>query len=266
MSDAVTSVRGTGRSILIGPRLSDIEPALRAHALDVMMWPPLAIHPAESSDALHEAIENLFGYDWLIFINVDAVRFFLERLIKEGHEVSEIDALRVCAIGEQAAAALEQSQVHVDVFATAGSATCVLEQIADYTGGRQALSRLNFLIPHASIGREYPKDELEAAGARADVIVAYQTVAGNDATRLAVLQTLLLADSIDAVAFADQGEVEDFARIFATNDLTRLLKTPAVFIAAQQPATIAAQLGVPSAIQSSSKDAMVEALIKRFAI
>lgn len=267
MADTATGGEGIGRTILITSRLAEIEAVLRDHGLDVMTCPPLAIQPPQSFAALDEAIENLFGYDWLIFINEDAARFFLERLIKPGHDVSELDSVRVCAIGERTAVALEQSQVHVDVIAKHVTAGPVVEQIANYTGGRESLRRLNFLIPQASISREYWKNEFEAADARADVVIAYQTVGANDATRLAVLQSLLLTGSVDAVAFADQRDVWDFARVFDAHDLGRLLKNLTVFVMDQQAAIMAAQLGVTSMISEwSSQKGMLEALIKRFSI
>jgi uroporphyrinogen III methyltransferase/synthase len=267
MANTGTGGEGIGRTILITPRLQEIEAVLRGHGLDVMTCPPLAIQPPQSFAALDEAIENLFGYDWLIFINEDAARFFLGRFIRQGHDVSELDSLRMCAIGEGTAAALEQSQAHVDVIATHGTAAWVVEQIANYTGGRESLRRLNFLIPQASIARGYPKNELEAADARADVVIAYQTVGTNDATRLSVLQSLLLTGSVDAVAFADQHDVWDFARVFDANDLGRLLKNLTVFVADQHAAIMAAQLGVTSLIsESSSQKGMLEALIERFSI
>jgi len=267
MADTATSGEGIGHTILITPRLHEIEPVLRGHGLDVMTCPPLAIRPPQSFAALDEAIENLFGYDWLIFSNEDAARFVLERLIRQGHDVSELDSLCVCAVGELTATALEQSQVHVDVIATRVTAASVVDQIANYTGGRESLRRLNFLIPQALIARGYPKDELEAADARADVVIAYQTVETNDATRLSVLQTLLLTGSVDAIAFADQRDVWDFARVFDTNELGRLLKNLTVFVAAQQAAMMAAHFGVTSLIsESSSEKGMLEALIKRFSI
>lgn len=267
MADTATGGEGIGRTILITSRLAEIEAVLRDHGLDVMTCPPLAIQPPQSFAALDEAIENLFGYDWLIFINEDAARFFLERMIRPGHDVSELDSLRVCAIGERTAVALEQSQVHVDVIAKHVTARPVVEQIANYTGGRESLRRLNFLIPQASIGREYRKNEFEAADARADVVIAYQTVGTHDATRLSVLQSLLLTGSVDAVAFADQRDVWDFARVFDAHDLGRLLKNLTVFVMDQQAAIMAAQLGVTSMISEwSSQKGMLEALIKRFSI
>ena len=268
MTETGTTGDAIGRTILLSSRLYDIEPRLREHGFSVMTWPELAIQPPQNLAALDEAIENLFGYDWLILVHEDAARFFLERFIKQAHEVSEIDSLRVCAIGETTAASLEKAHVHVDVIATSVVPSEVVEQIARYVGGRESLRRLNFVIPQASIGRDYLTHELQEADARPDVIIAYQTVAASDATRLAALQTLLLTGSVDAVAFACESDLSDLARLFDTNDLGRLLGSVAAFSSDKRAAKIATQMGVASSLISeiSSRHAMVEALLKRFSI
>ena len=266
MTVLATGGAAIGRTILLSSRLSKIEAVLRQRGCKVMTWPELAIQRPQTFTALDEAIENLFGYDWLIFVNADAARFFLERFIKQRDDLSELDSLRVCAIGEVAGVALEQSHVHVDVIATEVTATRIIEKIENYVGGSNALQRLNFLVPQASIGRDYLKPELEGADARADVVVAYQTVGVNDATRLSVLQSLLLTGSADAVAFANESDVSDFARLFDMNDLGRLLRNVTVFVADQRAVAKAVQMGIPASVisESSSPETMVEALLKRF--
>lgn len=268
MTDIATSGGAAiGRTILLSSRLGKTEAVLRERGFNVLTWPELAIQPPQGFAALDEAIENLFGYDWLIFVNEDAARFFLERFIKQGHDVSELDSLRVCAIGETTAAALEQSHVHVDVIATESAAARIIENVANYTGGRESLQRLNFLIPQASIGREYLTYELQEADARADVVTAYQTVAANDATRLSVVRSLLLTGSVDAVVFANEREVFDFVRLFDMNDLGRMLRSVTAILCDKQAATTAAQMGVVSSLisTSSSENEMIE-LLKRFSI
>jgi len=250
------------RTILIGRRFYESAAPLREHGFDVMRWPELAIQPPATFSALDEAIENLFGYDWLVFVNPDAVRFFLERLLEQGHDVSELDSLRVSAIGEAAALVLEESRVHVDVIVTHVTATRIVEEIANYAGGDAVLQQLNFLIPQAAIGRDYLRQQLEDANARADVVAAYQTVAAEDATRLAVLQSLLLTGSVDAVAFGDEIDVREFARLFDTNDLGPLLRNSTVLTSGARAAATAEEMGVTSSlIQSSSQADMIGALL-----
>src|SRR5580765_1052092 len=66
----------------------------------VVTWPKIEVTDPESFTTLDEAIQNLFGYDWLIFANANAAGFFLRRLQNLDHEVSELDELRVCALDE----------------------------------------------------------------------------------------------------------------------------------------------------------------------
>jgi uroporphyrinogen-III synthase len=266
MTDIATGGKAIGRTILLSWRRTKMEAVLRQRGCNVMTWPELAIQRPQTFTALDEAIENLFGYDWLIFVNADAARLFLERFIKQRGDLSELDSLRVCAIGEVTVVALEQSHVHVDVIATDVSAASIIEKIQNYAGGSDSLQRLNFLIPQTSIGRDYLKPELEVADARADVVVAYQTVAVNEATRLSVLQSLLLTGSAEAVVFGNESDVSDFARLFDMNDLGRLLRNVTVFSADQQATMKAVRMGIPAPLicESSSQEKLVEAVMKRF--
>ena len=172
--------------------------------------------------ALDEAIANLYGYDWIIFVNPDAVRFFVERLEKVSREVGDLDSLRVCAISEATATALEHARVHVDVVATHTDPSAILEQLATYAGGFDSLDRLNFLVPQAAIGRDYLKEHIESTGARADIVIAYQTVAHDDLTRLAGLHSMLLTSSVEAVVLNTPDEVSELARVFDTNNAGRI--------------------------------------------
>jgi uroporphyrinogen III methyltransferase/synthase len=264
MPNIQANQRSVERTVLLSARLYESAATLREHGFTLITWPELAIQPPPTFSALDEAIENLFGYDWLVFVNADAVRFFLERVLTEGHDVSELDSLRVCAIGDATAVVLEESRVHVDVIANV-TAKRTIDDIAGYAGGQEFLRRLNFLIPQAAIGRDYLKQELEDAEARADVVVSYQTVAANDVTRLSVLQSLLLTGSVDAVAFGDEIDVWEFARLFDTNDLGWLLTNSIVLTSAGGAATAAEQMGVKSFLiaQSSSQAEMIELLLNQ---
>ena len=54
----------------------------------VITSPELKIREPDSYVALDEAIENLFGYDWIIFANIHAVDYFLRRFLQLNHSIS----------------------------------------------------------------------------------------------------------------------------------------------------------------------------------
>jgi uroporphyrinogen III methyltransferase/synthase len=105
----------------------------------VLNWPQLNIRAPDSFAPLDEAIENLFGYDWLIFQNAHAVDFFFRQFKTLGREMSEIDSLRVCAAGAAAVSHLDASQVHIDVVSDSHSSRAIFDAIETYVGGRDSL-------------------------------------------------------------------------------------------------------------------------------
>ena len=229
---APTIISLTGRTILIGP--SDVHgreltTKLEQQGARVLTWPKLDPAKSELHAAVDEAIENLFGYDWLVLRNVNAVNFLLGRFRELGHDISEMDSLRVCAIGETTIARLEESQVHVDVIPDQFSSEAAFTAIETYIGGRNSLGGLNFLIPRAAIASDSLTRSLEEAGARVDEVTAYRTCAVNNPD-LARVNALLTGGGIDCIVFAGSSEVHEFAAVFDTNDLSRLLEGVTVCI------------------------------------
>src|SRR5882672_2451823 len=181
-----------GRTVLVSPNEAQGELAtqLTGHGARVLTWPILDVGEAEHPQALDEAIENLFGYDWMIFHTVNAIDFFLRRFQALGHEISDLDGLRVCGVGEATVHRLEESQVHIDVIADRLSTQAIFEAIETYVGGRDALRGLNVLVPTAGSSRGYLQEALEEFGARIDLVVAYRTSPARD-TGLVRINALL---------------------------------------------------------------------------
>ena len=255
------------RVLLVAPA-SNLIPQLESAGFRTITWPRLQLTPPDNFAALDEAIANLYGYDWIIFIDSDAVRFFVERVQQQSLEVSDLDTLRVCAIGEATATALEHARVHVDVVATQTNPSAIIEQMATYAGGIEQLNRLSFLLPQAAIGRDYLKDDIENIGARADVVVSYQTVANDDLTRLAALHSMLLTGSVDAVVFATPDEVFELGRVFDRNNLGRLLRDTFVLALGDATTNAAGAAGIAPPLQpnASAPNAITELLAKRFGV
>lgn len=218
----------------------------------MLAWPKLDIGAPETYTSLDEAIESLFGYDWLIFRNVNAVTFFLTRLQNLGHEIGELDSLRVCALGQDALQQLEESHVHVDVFAEHSSTQAVFEAIETYAGGRAAVSGLNCLVPTAGPSGKSLQAVLEDAGARADLVTAYRTCSTNDLSRI---NALLAGGAFDCVAFTNAAEVFELAQLFDANELGYLLKEVAVACVDHETARYAAKLGLAVNITPTAVEA-----------
>ncbi len=220
---------------------------LERYGATVVLCPTIEIRPLDNYERLDEAITHLYGYDWLIFTSVNGVDYFFQRLNANGRDVSELDEARVCAIGEATAERLRSLQVHVDVIPDEFKAEGVFDALARYVGGVEKLQGLNVLIPRASVARDFLPKALEEAGARVDVVPAYQTALPPEADRGRV--AAMLSGSADCIAFTSSSTVSNLARLFDTNDLSTALAGVVIACIGDITANTATKFGLKVAIQ-----------------
>jgi uroporphyrinogen III methyltransferase / synthase len=195
---------------------------LESFGAAVVVCPTIEIGDPESYARLDEAIDHLYGYDWLIFTSVNGVDFFLRRLSTLGRSVEQLDELKVCAIGEATAERLRQAHVHVDVIPSEFKAEGVFAALNQFVGGHAQLLGLNFLLPRAAIARDYLPKALEQSGARVDVVPTYRTIIPPNLDRGRL--SAMLAGNADCIAFTSSSTVKNLGLLFDTTDLSETLK------------------------------------------
>lgn len=239
---------------------------LESYGARVVACPTIEIVPPESYAALDEVIENLFGYDWIVFTSTNGVEHFMQRFKAHGRDASDLDGVRVCAIGTATADRLRDELVHVDVVPSNFKAEGVFDALIDYLGGRERLDRLNFLIPRAAVARDFLPRALEEAGARVDVVTAYRTVAPQTVDR-AKIEALLLGGGVDCITFTSSSTVTNFAQLFDTNDLSELLRDVRVACIGDITARTARDFNLPTDIQPRefTTTALAQAIADYFA-
>lgn len=240
-----------GRTIVITRALAqsaEFAAELERYGARVVACPTIEITAPETYAPLDEAIENLYGYDWIIFTSVNGVDYFLKRFAELGHDVHELDELRVCSIGEATAVRLRDAQVHVDVIPEQFKAEGVFEALINYLGGTKGFPTLNFLIPRAAVARDFLPLALEGAGARVDVIAAYQTVRPQASDR-GRIEALLAGGAIDCITFTSSSTITNFALLFDTSDLSELLDGVAIACIGDITASTAAEYNLSTHIQ-----------------
>lgn len=239
------------RTIVITRALAQAAPfaaALEGYGARVISCPTIEIVEPESYAPLDDAIENLFGYDWLIFTSVNGVDYFLRRLSTLGRDVSELDELKVCAIGIATHDRLRDASIHVDLVPEEFKAEGVFSALERFAGGLEALQGQNFLIPRAAQARDFLPRALEAAGARVDVVPAYRTVAPQNTGKRRV-EALLAGGAVDCITFTSSSTVRNFAELFDTTDLSALLAGVQVACIGDITASTAAEYGLRTNIQ-----------------
>lgn len=224
-------------SILISPAdlHSDLARRFEQVGARLIAWPELSIDGPENFFALDEAIENLFGYDWLILKNERAATYFLQRF-ERNHEAAELDDLKILVAGDDTAQALADSHIHVDVLVKSDS---VIAALNAYTGD---LNGLNVLVPSANITGETFERQLEDAGARVDNVAAYRTTV--ERQQLAQLSALLVGGGIDAILFTSPGAFSELAAVMDSDDLRRVCGGTAAACIDQETAVAAGDFGL----------------------
>ncbi len=222
--------------------------ALEQDGARVISCPTIEIVAPESYEQLDGAIENLYGYDWIVFTSVNGVDYFLRRLGTHGHDASSLDEVRVCAIGEATAVRLSEARVHVDLVPHEFKAEGIFAALEHYAGGREHLAGQSFLIPRAAVARDYLPRALETAGARVDVVAAYRTVRPESAERGRV-EALLSGGGVDCIAFTSSSTVKNFAQLFDTSDLSELLDGVTIACIGDITAHTAAEFNIRTNIQ-----------------
>lgn len=243
-----------GRTVVItraASQAGELSTLLENYGAKVLICPTIEIRELENYDRLDEALDHLYGYDWLIFTSANGVAFFLQRLTNRGLKVDDLDEIRVCAIGQRTADKLHKAHVHVDLVPTNSTAEGVFAALSEFAGGVERLHGLNILLPRALVGRDHLPKALGEAGARVDVVPAYQTVVPENFDRGRL--SAMLAGSGDCIAFTSPSTVKNLAQLFDTHDLSNVLQ--GVVIACIGPVTAAAavEYGLRADIQPESQ-------------
>lgn len=189
-------------------RIGEIEQAV--------IFPTITTLEIESDDSI---LQNLSEFDWLIFPDVHAVEYFVNRLEKLNIDLYELDALRVLAYGEAVADRLRFSQLHADVIPSTIKTSDVLQSLKDYVFDEAEFANLRFLI------LKEQNAEIDLAKELANVIeLPIYSVEFADETQLAKLKALLKGGAIDEFIFSSHYDVLNLAQLFQTENLAELLE------------------------------------------
>jgi|SRR6185369_8678164 len=245
--DRINKMSLEGRTVIVtraASQAADLTGILESYGAKVIVCPIIEIREPDNYDRLDEALDHLYGYDWLIFTSTNGVEFFLKRLIDRGHQVSDLDEIKVCAIGQKTADKLHDAHVHVDLVpsqSTAEGVFAALNEFVDHLPG------LNILLPRAATGREVLPEALQKAGARVDVVTTYQTVLPDNIDRGKL--AAMLTGSGDCIAFTSPSTIKNLAKLFDTHDLGKTLPGMIVACIGSVTSEAAAEYGLRVDIQ-----------------
>jgi uroporphyrinogen III methyltransferase/synthase len=159
-----------GVSVLVTrPRgqAEELESQLSELGAEVLFQPAIEISAPPDWRPVDDAIARLAEFDWLAFTSANGVRFFLDRLLRNGSDLRTLSHVKIAVIGPGTAATLSQYCLRADVQPERFDAEALAEALASAARGKR------FLYPHASRGRDTLPRELTKAGAGVEELVVY---------------------------------------------------------------------------------------------
>ena len=251
-----------GRSVVVTrarEQASGLAQELVQLGADVIQCPTIEISPLPDYAELDAAIDRLSEYAWLIFTSVNGVRWFWKRLEAAGKDSRALGLCRVAAIGPATAEALEARGIRPDFIPERYVAEGVVEGLL----ARGKVDGVRMLLPRAAKAREVLPDELRKAGARVDVISAYETIPA--AARKDEVLERMQAGTLDCVTFGSSSTVENFLSLIPAETLRA---HPEVRLAAIGPVTARTleAHGLPCHImpEEYTIPALVQALVSHY--
>jgi uroporphyrinogen-III synthase len=147
--------------------LSDSLHQLGAQVLEI---PFIEIRPPRSYKALDDSVKLVGEYDWLILTSVNGVNAMFDRMATLNVPTSELERVKIVAIGPATRKAIEQRGLKVALTPKEYVAESIVEALSGKVKGARVL------LCRAKIARDVIPRELRKMGAYLDVVEAYETV------------------------------------------------------------------------------------------
>ncbi len=190
--------------------------ALAARGATAVCVPVLAIEPPPEPERLARAAAEVRTYDLVLFTSETAVERFVAALGAAAGDrpgAAALEGVRLGAVGLATARALTDRGLRADVvpseFRSDALAEAVLAQ--PWFQGRLAAGAARVLVPRALVGREELPTRLREAGARVDVVPAYQVVPAR--AEAEPLRRALDAGELDAVLLFSPSAAENLVAL-----------------------------------------------------
>ena len=230
---------------------------LRKLGASVLEIPFIEIRKPRSFQPLDSALKDLGNYDWLILTSVNGVEAMWERIGKLRVTKKRWEHLKISAIGPATKKAIEKRGSRVDVVPEEYVAESVVKSLRRRVKGKR------ILLVRAKVARDVIPNELRKAGARVDVMEAYETIVPKSSrTRLrAALKDPRKRP--DVVTFTSSSTVKNFVTLLgASRRARRPAQLQGVTLASIGPVTSATLRELGLGVDVEAKQFTIPGLVK----
>ncbi len=178
---------------------------LRELGADVYELPTIRIEPPEDLRSFAELVQDVHGYDWLVFTSPNGVAAFFEMFFKLYSDAREMGGVRIAAIGPATAKAVKAFHLAVDLQPSEYVAEAVVAEFRSKAGD---IENQRILLARAQEARDVLPRELAKLGAIVDEAVAYKTVAETEDVSGGIAR--FRNEGADLITFTSSSTAENF--------------------------------------------------------
>jgi len=195
-----------------GDQAAELALELERFDAEPVLLPAIRILPPEDLSELDRALDLLLTsqFDWIVFASANAVTSFVARLHAMAIDIEVPRRCAIAAVGEATAEALATNGLPADVIPDSFAANALAAELA-----RRGIAGQRILLPRSQIGRDELVDDLRAAGAHVEPVVAYRTEPVT--TMDADLINRLRGNEIDAVTVTSPSCVRGLMGMIGNN-------------------------------------------------
>ena len=184
-------------------------------------FPPLETEKNNITQTNVEHLQKISDFDWIIFTDVFTVEYFLQALEETDVDLFEMDAVRVCALGEAVSDALRFVQLHADVIPNSLETEEIFSAITDYLYENE-LEGLKFLVVREASQTFELAEKLKEASACVFELSVYRATTSQQ-KEIVRLKTLLGGGAIDEFVFSSPADFAALRFYFGGESIADLL-------------------------------------------
>jgi uroporphyrinogen-III synthase len=207
-----------GMRVLVGRarhQAGALSSELRNLGATVIEIPFIEIRKPRSFQPLDSALKNLASYDWLILTSVNGVEAMWQRMEELRLTKRNLAGLRIAAIGPATKKAIVQRGLNVDVVPKEYVAESVVRSLKNKVKGKCVL------LVRAKVARDVIPRELRKAGAKVEVVEAYETVVPKSSRKRLQATLKNPARRPHVVTFTSSSTVRNFAELLGAGKKKR---------------------------------------------
>ncbi|QNN51258.1 uroporphyrinogen-III synthase [Nocardioides mesophilus] len=174
--------------------------------------PTISVEPPRNPQQMDKAIRGLVEgrYEWIAFTSVNAVRAVREKFDEYGLDARAFSGLKIAAVGEKTAAAIEAWGLRADLVPAGEQSARGL--VEDWPPFDELLDPINrVFLPRADIATETLVAGLVELGWEVDDVTAYRTVRATPPP--APTREAIKSGKFDAVVFTSSSTVRNLVGI-----------------------------------------------------